>query len=146
MHQRGKLFVYIEVEQDLQKLFKQATYHPESRLSGDICDAIQLKNAQIIKWKKYSYLSLSILSLFGSVFSIKSLIIQSTRLGFFEYLSLAFSDSGIIAKYWKEYTLSLVDSLPVATLAISLFLLFILFISVKRASYQFKTKLLEQYV
>lgn len=142
MHQKEKLFVYIEVEQDLQKLFKQAKYQPAGRLSGDIWASIELKNAQIAKWKKYSYMSLSVLSLFGSAFSIKSLIIQSTQLGFFEYLSLTFSDSGIIAKYWKEYTLSLADSLPVASLAITLFLLFVLFVSIKRVSIQFKTKLL----
>ena len=130
------------MEQDLQKLFKQAKYQPAGRLSGDIWASIELKNAQIAKWKKYSYMSLSVLSLFGSAFSIKSLIIQSTQLGFFEYLSLTFSDSGIIAKYWKEYTLSLADSLPVASLAITLFLLFVLFVSIKRVSIQFKTKLL----
>lgn len=130
------------MEQDLHKLFKQAKYHPEGRLSGDIWAVIELKRTQIIKWKKFSYLSLSILSLFGSVLSVKSLIIQSTQLGFFEYLSLAFSDSGIIAKYWKEYTLSLVDSLPIVSLAISLFLLFILFISIKNVFYQTKTRLL----
>lgn len=130
------------MEQDLQKIFKQAKYHPEGRLSGDVWATIELRNAHIAKWKKYSYMSLSVLSLFGSVFSIKSLIARSTQLGFFEYLSLAFSDSGVIAKYWREYTLSLADSLPVASLAITLFLLFVLFVSIKRASYQFKTKLL----
>jgi hypothetical protein len=130
------------VEQNLQKLFKEAAYHPESRLSGDIWTAIEIKKAQITKWKRFGYLSLSILSLSGSVFSIKSLIEESIRLGFFSYLSLAFSDSGVIATYWKEYTLSLVDSLPVASLVLSFLLLFILFISIRRASYQFKNKLL----
>jgi hypothetical protein len=55
---------------------------------------------------------------------------------------LAFSDSGVIATYWKEYTLSLADSLPFASLALSFFLLFILFISIRKVSYQFKNKLL----
>jgi len=130
------------VEQNLQKLFKNAVYHPESRLSGDILSAIEIKKAQIIKWKTFGYLGLSILSLSGSVFSIKSLIEESARLGFFNYLSLAFSDSGVIVTYWKEYTLSLADSLPVASLVLSFFLLFILFISIRRVSYQFKNKLL----
>lgn len=130
------------MEQNLQKLFKNAVYHPEGRLSGDIYNAIEYRNNKIIKWKRFGYLSLSILSLSGSIFSIKSLIEQSTRLGFYNYLSLVFSDSGIIATYWREYILSLVDSLPVASLILSFFLLFILFISVKRASYQLKNKLL----
>ena len=130
------------MEQNLQKLFKNATYSPEGRLSGDIWNAIEYKNAQITKWKRFGYLGASVLSLFGSAFSIKSLIAEFSRLGFYDYLSLAFSDSGVIATYWKEYTLSLVDSLPIASLAVLFFLLFVLFISIRRASYQFKNRLL----
>ncbi|HLP86530.1 MAG TPA: hypothetical protein VK153_01480 [Candidatus Paceibacterota bacterium] len=130
------------MEHNLQKLFKSASYNPESRLSDDIWSAIEYKSARITKWKRFGYLSMSILSLSGSVFSIKALVEQSIQMGFFEYLSLAFSDSGIIASYWQQYTLTLVDSLPIATLGVSLFLLFILFISIRRASYQFKNKFL----
>ena len=129
------------MEQNLQKLFKNASYHPESRLSGDILSTILTKSTQITKWKRFGYLSLSILSLSGSVLSIKVLIEQAGRLGFFRYLSLAFSDSGVIALYWKEYVLSLADSLPIASLGVSLFLLFVLFVSIQRASHQFKNKL-----
>jgi hypothetical protein len=138
LHQNEKLCVYINVEQNLQKLFKNAINHPEGRLSGDIFRVIQAKSARISKFKKFGYLGLSVLSLSGSVFSIKILIEQSIRLGFYDYLSLAFSDGGVLATYWKEYTLSLVDSLPVASLVASFFLLFVLFISIRRLSYQFK--------
>jgi hypothetical protein len=130
------------VEQNLQKLFKNATYRPESQLSGDIWGVIKSRSTRITKIKKFSYLILSLLSLSGSIFSIKILIEQFTKLGFFRYLSLAFSDSGVIATYWKEYILSLADSLPVASLILSFFLLFILFISIRKVSYQFKNKLL----
>ncbi len=130
------------MEQNLQKLFKQSSYTPESRLSGDIWSVIEYKSNRIAKFKKYSYMFLSVLSLSGSVFSIKSLIEQFTKLGFFDYLSLVFSDSGVIATYWKEYTLTLVNSLPVISIMISLFLLFVLFISIQKMSHQFKSKLL----
>jgi hypothetical protein len=129
------------VEQNLQKVFKNAMYLPGGRLSGDVFSLIEYKSSHITKWKRFGYLSLSVLSLSGSVLSIKILIEQATRLGFFKYLSLAFSDSGVIALYWKEYVLSLADSLPIASLVVSLFLLFILFISIRRASRQFKSKL-----
>jgi hypothetical protein len=130
------------VEQKLQKLFKNASYLPEGRLSGDVFRFIEYKSSRITKLKRFGYLSLSVLSLSGSVLSIKVLIEQSTRFGFFKYLSLVFSDSGVIALYWKEYVLSLADALPVASLITTLFLLFVLFISIRRASYQFKSKLL----
>jgi hypothetical protein len=129
------------VEENLSKIFKRAVYNPEGRLSGDIFRFIEYKQAQIIKWKRFGYLSLSVLSLSGSVLSIKVLIEQSVSLGFFRYLSLAFSDSGVIALYWKEYILSLADSLPIASTIASLFLLLVLFISVKRTYNQFKSKL-----
>ncbi len=130
------------MEQNIRKLFKQASYKPDSRLSDNIWNLIETRNIRIAKIKKFSYMSLSILSLSGSVLSIKSLIEQSIKLGFFDYLSLAFSDSGVIAAYWKEYTLSLADSLPITSLALSIFLLLVLVISIRNVSYQFKNRLL----
>ena len=53
-------------------------------------------------------------------------------------ISLVFSDSGVIATYWKEYTLALADSLPATSLMIALFLLFILFISIRRISFSMR--------
>lgn len=130
------------MEQNLQKLFKSATYQPEGRLSSDIWLSLEAKSNKINQYKKIGYLSLGILSLSGSVFSINSLIVGLKQLGFFNYLSLIFSDGGLIATYWKEYTLSLVDSMPIASLIISLFFLFILFISIERTFSQFKNKIL----
>lgn len=129
------------MEKKLQKLFKNASYQPESRLSSEIWSVLELKSARVIKWKTIGYLGVSVLSLSGSIFSIKSLIEQFARLGFIDYLSLLFSDGGVIAKYWKEYTLTLADSLPVVSIAISFVLLFILFVSIRRAFYQPKNKL-----
>ncbi len=132
-------------QKNLQKLFKESTSTPESRLSGDIWNTIHYKNNRMIKIKTFSYTGLSILSLFGSIFSIRSLVEQFIQLGFFDYLSLLFSDSGVIATYWKDYTLTLIDSLPVMSLIFSFFLLFVLFISIQKISYQFKNKLLASY-
>jgi len=130
------------VEQNLQKLFKLASYKPESRLSDEVWGLIEYRNRRITKWKTLGYSGLSLLSLVGSIFSIKILVEQFIRLGFFDYLSLVFSDSSVIATYWKEYTLTLADSLPFASFGLSLFLLFILFVSIKKVSYQFNNRLI----
>jgi len=130
------------VEKNLQKLFKQASYTPESRLSGDIWKVIEYKKNHISKINLLKYMILGVLSLSGSIFSIKILIEQLSKLGFFDYLSLVFSDSGIIVTYWKEYIMTLAESLPIFSLNLSFFLLFILFISIRKMSYQFKQKLL----
>ena len=125
----------------IKKLFKNSIYLPESRLSDDIWAVVKAKNAKTLRVKKLGYFSLGVLSLSGSIFSIKMLIEQFIQLGFFKYLSLIFSDGGIIATYWKEYTLSLIDSLPIASLAVFLFFLFMLVISINEISYQYKNKL-----
>jgi len=130
------------MEKNLQQLFKNARYNPKSHLSDNIYRAIELKNSRIIRIKMFNYLGLGVLSLSGSVFSVIDLVKQSSQLGFYQYLSLAFSDSGVIATYWREYTLSLIDSLPIVSLALSFFLLFTLFVSIRNISYQFKNKLL----
>ena len=118
------------MEQNIQKLFKQASYQPESRLSGDVLCFIESKSSRRIKLKRLVYLSASALSLSGSVISIVSLIDKLGRAGFYDYFSLAFSDSGVVASYWKEYILTIADSLPVVSIILSFSLLFILFIYV----------------
>lgn len=129
------------MEQDLQKLFKKAVYHPECRLSDDVCCAILAKRKNIIRRNTSVYVLLIVSSLSGSIFSIRDLITESSKLGFYKYLSLVFSDGGVIATYWKEYMLTLADSLPVMNLIVSFALLFVLFISLKKASSIFKNGL-----
>lgn len=143
MHQSYLASVYINVEQNLQKAFKQSSYLPTNHLSNDIWIAIEHKNNQAAKRKTLGYFSLGFLSLLGSIFSIKFLIEQFIRLGFFDYLALAFSDGSVMATYWREYTGTLVDSLPTANLGLSLVLMLVLFISIKKGVfYQSKRQVL----
>lgn len=129
------------MEQDLQKLFKKAVYHPDCRLSDDVCRAILAKRKKLIIRNMFGYLGLGALSLFGSVFFVRDLIVESSKLGFYKYFSLIFSDGGVIATYWREYILTLVDSLPVMSLVLSLALLFVLFISLKKVFSEMRGKL-----
>lgn len=125
---------------NLHEIFKSASYQPESRLSADVWSAIEARSAKRAKIKTFGYSLVGIVSLFGSILSIRSLISESIKLGFYNYFSLIFRDGGILATYWREYTLTLVDSLPIATLGLSLALLFVLFISIRNVSYSLKIK------
>ena len=89
-----------------------------------------------------SYSLIGVLSLGGFVFMSFYLKEQFALSGFFEYVSLAFSDSGAVALYWKEYLLSLADSVPIASLGASAFLLLSMLISVKKIVHQYKSQLL----
>ena len=116
----------------LSKLFKEDYVKPESRLSGDIWTAIQTKQAKSLKIQSLVYGIIGILSLGGFVFMTFYTKKQFSSSGFFQYVSLIFSDGSLFATYWKEYLLSLADSLPFASIGALLFLLFSMLISIKK--------------
>lgn len=130
------------MDENLSKLLKQAINHPETGLSDNIWRVIQIKQARILKIKSTIYGILGILSLGGFVFVVNILRVQFVSSGFFQYLSLVFSDGGLLALYWKEYLLSLSDSIPYASLGVSFFLLFSTLISIKKFVHQYKNQLI----
>lgn len=54
--------------------------------------------------------------------------------GFYDYLSLFFSDTATLASYWKEFSLSLAESLPFFALTLCLALAGICIWSASRAT------------
>lgn len=126
------------MEDRLSKILKSSYYHPKSRLSDDIWLVIKKKEENIKTFKSWGYSSLSFISLVGFVlmiFSIKEHFVSS---GFLEYISLIFSGGEIIFSYWKELCLSIIETIPMTEMAISTFLLFITFSSIRKAVNQFK--------
>lgn len=51
--------------------------------------------------------------------------------GFYEYLFLIFSDSGVVLASWKEFALSLAESLPITEITIFLVTVFVFLVSAK---------------
>jgi len=130
------------MEQKLQKLFKQAKYQPESRLSGDIWRVINIRDRKISIIKSWSYGFAGLLSFAFLIPTINSLIEQFSQSGFYQYLSLVFSDLGSISLYWKEFMSSLVEAIPVTSLMLTFLLFFILLVSFKRAVFSYRSQLL----
>jgi len=63
----------------------------------------------------------SAIASFGlSVWAAISLAKNTAQTGFWQYLSLAFSENGTILSYWKEFAFSLVESLPILSLILFL--------------------------
>lgn len=127
---------------NLSKLFKQAYNNPETGLSGNVWRAIQTKQARSLKIQSLFYSFVGILSLGGFVFMFISLTKEFSSSGFFQYVSVAFSGGGLFATYWKEYLLSLAESLPVASLGVLLFFLVSILISFRKVVHQYKSQLL----
>lgn len=70
-------------------------------------------------------------SLVASIPALQYCISSFTETGFWQYLSLLFSDGGVAIIYWKELLLSLAESLPVLGSAIILALAFVIVGSLK---------------
>ena len=130
------------MEQNLQKLFKQAKYSPESRLSGDIWRVICIKEKKVSMMKSLGYGFIGIISLLLLFPTMKNLINQLSQSGFYQYLSLAFSDIGSIISYWREFMSSLAETIPTTSLIIVLSLFFVFLTASKRAIIKFKSPLL----
>ncbi|MFH1170360.1 MAG: hypothetical protein V1704_02275 [Candidatus Vogelbacteria bacterium] len=61
------------------------------------------------------------LGAFGSViWSLFLVGLAITESGFYSYLSLFISDSGLALTYWRELTLTLVESIPLLTITVFL--------------------------
>jgi hypothetical protein len=126
----------------LQKLFNKAVTLPAPTLSDAIWHAIvieQKRRKAILVW---SYSFLGFVSLSTLVFVIKDIATQFTQSGFYEYVSLLSSDSGMIATYWKEFLLSLTESLPLFAITFSLLLLFVVALSMRQVTRQYRGQLL----
>jgi hypothetical protein len=118
------------MDSDLTKAFQKAQYHPESRLSDSILliiEAQEKRNARINLW---IYSTIGTFSLVGLFPVIRLLISDFAQSGFYEYLSLAFSDNRALL-YWKEVNLSLTESLPMTSIIFSLALVFIFILSLR---------------
>ena len=72
--------------------------------------------------------------LFLSIFAFVGLKQVLAESGFGPYLSLIFSDPGIVLKYWDSFLLSVFESMPGAGIAIFLAALALLLLLVKLAS------------
>lgn len=130
------------MDNKLKQVFQKASYEPEINFSGDIWRNIKIKESRVYKIKIILNSIFGILSFVLLFPSISNLITQFNSQGFSEYVSLVFSDFNTISTYWKEFALSIVNSLPLASIALSFFLLFVLFNSTRRVVGQFRSKLL----
>lgn len=78
---------------------------------------------------------LSFVALFPIFFNVFSQLQNSS---FWNYLSLMFTDTSTVFVYWKEFLLSLIEAFPVFQISLILFLTFLLFVSLRFSTKDFK--------
>lgn len=67
----------------------------------------------------------------GLIFSVKYLIQSLYQSGFYNYLYLFFSDPDVATAYWRELSLSLMETTPLFEITISLVAVAVLMASVR---------------
>ena len=117
------------MDENLKRAFQKAKYEPKIELKDKIWNNLILRNKRITYIKLISFSSVSIASLIGFIPMFKVLANDFTQSGFYEYLSLAFSNGGLFSKYSQEFILSLAESLPTMSIVFSLTLIFVFFLS-----------------
>jgi hypothetical protein len=119
------------MQENLKEAFLKAKYVPGVDLADHIWQIL------IRRSKRIAYLKLTTLSIIGFVSLVslvpvsRVLIADLSRSGFYEYLSLGFSNSELFFNYWKDFLLLLAETLPAINIIMTLTLIFIFLLSLK---------------
>jgi Na+-transporting NADH:ubiquinone oxidoreductase subunit NqrE len=82
-------------------------------------ERIILTRVSFIVRRRFAFRGLLALGAFsGVIWSLPLIGVAITESGFYSYLSLFISDSGLALTYWRELSLTLVESIPLFTLII----------------------------
>ena len=106
---------------DIQHLFRRLrTLTPPPHLFATVVariHAVAHARARRLLWEAGVF---GVASLGALVATGIQVVHQASATGFFQYLSLAISDSGVAAAHWQQYGLSLVETLPLTMLVFTL--------------------------
>lgn len=115
---------------------------PSTRLLGKILSHIE--DTKIRKARMHLFFTgLASLASFAAIFPALNYFTEEfSQSGFYGYLSLIFSDGGILIASWKEFSLALAESMPVLGTIAILSVVLVLLVSVQLALKNMKTAFL----
>lgn len=133
----------MQTETNYEKLFQSLRHiEPPQELYGGIVARItrEQRHRAIIR---LFFLGFAVLLSFAALIpTFRYLSNDFYQSGSYQYLSLIFSDGGMLISYWKEFMLSIAESLPIISIAAFLSILFIMLGSLKLAAQNIKTAFL----
>jgi len=103
MHQNARRF----------RLYSMDKLKPTKELRNNILSGIKQEERRRAKVYLFGYASVIPFSLVGVVLSIKYVSEGFYQSGFYEYFSLLLLGDSAIYAYWKELSLSLIDTVPI---------------------------------
>lgn len=121
------------MNQNYEKLFQYcSTPSAPEGLLDKIMDGISRQQRSFISKLKLAIFSLGLVGSLTALFPVFKMVQSSmAETGFFQFVSLMFTDSQYVVSYWQNFTMSLLQSLPVINLAIFLAVIFIFLESLK---------------
>ena len=127
------------MQKEFYKILSEEKYKPENGFAAEVWLSIKREEKKNARRKLWLLSTLGISSLSAAIPTASAALRDLAGSGFYEYLSLAFSNGGRALEYWKELSLSLLESLPVTGLSVSLFLVFVFFLFARQASRQIES-------
>ena len=107
-------------------------------LVSKILTRINQERVKTIKFRAIILRTVGLVS-FAALFpAVVGLVAQLQASGFWNYLSLLFTDTGAVAVYWREFSLSILEALPLFGLTLIITLVLAIFISLRFINVNFK--------
>jgi hypothetical protein len=131
---------------DYEKLFKYIKpKEPSAGLFDEIILAIKKEQElQHTKRLLFGFLFLLIISIISTPFSFTFLINQIKSSGIHYFISSAFSNFSVFITYWKEFSLAILESIPIV--AVAVFILDIALVLFTLRLFLYKKRLLLNYL
>ena len=117
---------------DLGELIKNITVEPETGLNERIFKSINKKEKDLYQLKLVTFTIIGLSSLATLIPVIKIIINDFNNSGLYEYSSLIFSNTESILTLGKEYILIIAESMPILSITLTLSVLFIFILSIKK--------------
>lgn len=114
------------VRKDYEKIFShlRAPEPPEGFLNKIMGQVQWEKHRRILKWRFVFFAIILVASAASAIPAYQSAQASLAESGFMDFASLAFSDTRTILPYWESFTSALIESLPIMSIALFLFVIF----------------------
>lgn len=105
---------------DLRTILTSNNISPRQDLEADIVRVVYAKHARRIALRFWISVSVGVASIVGLIPAISNMSTKLTQSGFYEYMSLAFSNGGIVSKYSSDFAIAIGESIPILSITIFL--------------------------
>lgn len=106
-------------------------FHPSKELRKNILLQIVKEEGRRAKNYLLASFATAAASIVGFIFAAQYVTQAISQTSFYRYFSLLFSDSDIVLSYWRQFTLSLVESLPFFAVTLVLVAIVVLMVSIR---------------